>query len=162
MGGSEMWFFCISFWKIYLFIYFWLCWVFIAVWRLFSSYGEQGLLWVVVHGLLIAVASLVAAHGFRSCGTWPYLPCGTWHLPRAGIEPMSPALAGGFFTTGPPGQPSSVFLWGSFASYLVSSLSTFGASRFLQGQEGDIRLLELCSSGTFLVSFASQSHRTAK
>ena len=29
----------------------------------FSSCGEQGLLFVVVHGLLIAVASLVAEHG---------------------------------------------------------------------------------------------------
>ena len=31
--------------------------------RAFSSCGEQGLLLVVVHGLLIAVASLVAEHG---------------------------------------------------------------------------------------------------
>ena len=29
----------------------------------FSSCGEQGLLFTVVHGLLIAVASLVAEHG---------------------------------------------------------------------------------------------------
>ena len=28
-----------------------------------SSCGEQGLLFIVVHGLLIAVASLVAEHG---------------------------------------------------------------------------------------------------
>ena len=31
--------------------------------RAFSSCGELGLLFVVVHGLLIAVASLVAEHG---------------------------------------------------------------------------------------------------
>ena len=31
--------------------------------RSFSSCGEQGLLFVAVHGLLIAVASLVAEHG---------------------------------------------------------------------------------------------------
>ena len=31
--------------------------------RAFSSCGEQGLLLVAVHGLLIAVASLVAEHG---------------------------------------------------------------------------------------------------
>ena len=30
--------------------------------RAFSSCGEQGLLFVVVHGLLIVVASLVAEH----------------------------------------------------------------------------------------------------
>ena len=30
-----------------------------------------------------------------------------WHvdLPRPGIEAMSPALEGGFFTTEPPGKP---------------------------------------------------------
>ena len=28
-----------------------------------------------------------------------------WGLPRSGIESMSPALAGGFFTTEPPGKP---------------------------------------------------------
>ena len=48
---------------IYLFTYFWLHWVFIAACRLFSSCSEQGLLFVVVFGLLIAVASLVAEHG---------------------------------------------------------------------------------------------------
>ena len=31
--------------------------------RAFSSCGEQGLLFVVMRGLLIAVASLVAEHG---------------------------------------------------------------------------------------------------
>ena len=31
--------------------------------RAFSSYGEWGLLFVVVHRLLIVVASLVAEHG---------------------------------------------------------------------------------------------------
>ena len=28
-----------------------------------------------------------------------------WDLPRPGLEPMSPALAGGFSTTAPPGKP---------------------------------------------------------
>ena len=34
----------------------------------FSRCGERGLLFAVVHGLLIAVASLVAEHGL--CGMW--------------------------------------------------------------------------------------------
>ena len=29
--------------------------------------------------------------------------CRMWDLPRPGIKPMSPALGGRFFTTGPPG-----------------------------------------------------------
>ena len=42
----------------------------------FSSCDERGLLFVVMRGLLIVVASLVAEHGlwhmgFSSCGTWP-------------------------------------------------------------------------------------------
>ena len=36
--------------------------------RAFSSCGEQGLLFVAVSGLLIAVASLVAEHGLQVCG----------------------------------------------------------------------------------------------
>ena len=31
-------------------------------------------------------------------------------LPDPGIEPMSQALAGGFFTTVPPGKPPDIFL----------------------------------------------------
>ena len=29
-------------------------------------------------------------------------------LPNPGIQPISPALAGGFFTAGPPGKPREV------------------------------------------------------
>ena len=32
------------------------------------------------------------------------LLCGMRNLPRPGIDPMSPVLTGGFFTTGPPGK----------------------------------------------------------
>ena len=38
-------------------------WVFVDAHGLFSSCGEWGLLFVVVCGLLIVVASLVAEHG---------------------------------------------------------------------------------------------------
>ena len=34
---------------------------------------------------------------------------GMWNLPRSGIEPVSPALAGGFFTTELPGKPHSEY-----------------------------------------------------
>ena len=33
---------------------------------------------------------------------------GIWDLPGQGIEPMSPALAGGFFITEPPGKSKEV------------------------------------------------------
>ena len=49
--------------------------------------------------------ALVEARGLSSCGTRAYLPRGVWDLsPQPGIEPASPALEGGFFTTGPPGK----------------------------------------------------------
>ena len=49
-------------------------------------------------------ASVVVAHGLSSCGTWAQLLHGMWDLPGPGIKPMSPALAGGFLTTVPPGK----------------------------------------------------------
>ena len=30
---------------------------------------------------------------------------GMWDLPGPGLKPVSPALAGGFLTTAPPGKP---------------------------------------------------------
>ena len=43
--------------------FFWLCWVFVDACGLFSSCSEQGLLFVVARGLLIAVASLIVEQG---------------------------------------------------------------------------------------------------
>ena len=54
--------FFLFFFFINLFIYFWLHWVFVAAHGLSLSCGEQGLLFLVVHVLLIVVASLVE-HG---------------------------------------------------------------------------------------------------
>ena len=60
----------------FLFIYFWLCWVFIAAHRPSLVAASVGYSLVVVHRLLIAVASLLWSiwalefTGFRRCGTW--------------------------------------------------------------------------------------------
>ena len=44
--------------------------------------------------------------GFSRQGYWSELPFPSpGELPDPGIQPESPALAGGFFTTGPPGKP---------------------------------------------------------
>ena len=45
-----------------------------------------------------------------------------WDLPRPGLEPVSPALAGGFLTTAPPGKPSIDIFINVFASVLNSKL----------------------------------------
>ena len=34
-----------------------------------------------------------------------------WDLPGPGLEPVSPALAGGFLTTEPPGSPAVGFYY---------------------------------------------------
>ena len=38
------------------------------------------------------------------CGTPAELLCSVWDLPGPGIEPVTPALAGGFFSTEPSGK----------------------------------------------------------
>ena len=44
---------------------------------------------------------------------WSGLPLpSSGDLPDPGIEPASPALAGGFFTTEPPGKSLTCICWG--------------------------------------------------
>ena len=129
------------FFKIIVCIYFWLCWVFVAVWAFYGC-GERELLssceaqtspcdvfsgWRA--GALCAQASEVAVCGLSSygspaleyrlysCGPQALLLRGMWDLPRSGIEPVPPALAGRFFTSGslenlpaPYFQPSCI-IW---------------------------------------------------
>ena len=42
--------------------------------------------------------------GFSCCGAQAQLLCGMWGLPGAGLELVSPASAGRFLTTAPPGK----------------------------------------------------------
>ena len=78
--------------------------------RAFSSWGKRGPLFIAVCGPLTIAASLVAEHRLQtcklsSCGSRAYLLRGMWDLPRPGLEPVSPELAGRFSTTAPPGKP---------------------------------------------------------
>ena len=83
--------------------------------RAFSSCSKQGPLFIAVRGPLTIVASLVAEHRLQkcrlsSCGSWAQSLHGMWDLPRPELEPVSPALAGRFSTTAPPGKPFHTFL----------------------------------------------------
>ena len=61
----------------------------------FSCCGAQALgMW----------ASVVVAHRLSSCGSRAQLLHSMWDLPGPGIKPVTPALAGGFLTTVPPGK----------------------------------------------------------
>ena len=107
-------FFFFFFFKFYLFIYLFifgcagsslLCMGFSLV----SANGDYSLLRCAGFSLrwLLLLRSTGSRHtGFSSCSTQAQLLRGMWDLPRPGLEPMSPALAGGFLTTVPPGKPN--------------------------------------------------------
>ena len=83
--------------------------------RAFSSCSKRGPLFIAVRGPLTIVASLVAEHRLQtrrlsSCGSWTQLLRGMWDLPRPGLKPVSPALAGRFSTTAPPGKPCGRYI----------------------------------------------------
>ena len=78
--------------------------------RAFSSCGKWGPLFIVVRGPLIIAAFLVAEHRLKTrrlsnCGSRAQLLRSMWDLPRPGLEPVSPALAGRLSTTALPGKP---------------------------------------------------------
>ena len=80
--------------------------------RAFSSCGERGPLFIAVRRPLTIAASLNAEHRLQTrrlsnCGSRAQLLRGMWDPPRPGLEPVSPALAGRFSTTEPPGKPLS-------------------------------------------------------
>ena len=82
--------------------------------RAFSRCGKWGPLFIAVRGPLIIAASLVAEHRLQtrrlsSCGPRAQLLSGMWDPPKPGLEPVSPALAGGLSTTAPPGKPQILF-----------------------------------------------------
>ena len=82
--------------------------------RASSSCGKRGPLFIAVRGSLTIAASLVAEHRFQtrrlsSCGSRAQPLRGMWDLHRPGLEPVSPALAGRFSTTAPPGKPCHMY-----------------------------------------------------
>ena len=92
--------------------------------RAFSSCGKWGPLFIAVRGPLTIAASLVAEHRLQArrlsnCGSRTQLLRGMWDLPRPGLEPASPALAGRFSTTVPPGKPPTNFLNRSIYPFLL-------------------------------------------
>ena len=123
----------------------------------FSSCSKQGL-FLIVLGLLTAVASLVAdcrlqGSGLQqlqhvalecrlsSCDPWAQLLHSMWNLPRPGIKPMFPALAGRFLSTVPPGKSPN--------HYLVIKLSLSKSKKFDSTNTNwkKLCIIIYCSSG---------------
>ena len=107
---------------IYLFIYFGCVGSSVCA-RAFSSCGKRGPLliaargplFIAVRGPLTIAAPPAAGHRLQtrrlsSCGSRAQPLRGTWDPPRPGLEPVSPALAGRFSTTAPPGKPGTTLL----------------------------------------------------
>ena len=95
--------------------------------RAFSRWREQELLcscaWTYRGGVSGcgaqargARASAVAVRGLRGCGARAQGLLSMWDLPRADIEPVSPALANGFLSTVPPAKSSLPFAEPQFPS----------------------------------------------
>ena len=76
---------------------------------------------VIMCWLLVAVASLVAEHRLSSCGILASLLRGMWDSPGSGVEPMSPALAGRFFTAMSSWKPKLQLL-----NFIYFYLSLYG------------------------------------
>ena len=98
--------------------------------RALSSCSERGPLFITVCGPLTIAASLVVEHRVQtrrlsSCGSWAQLLRGMWDLPRPGLEPVSPALAGRFSTTVPPGKPTIFFFKQDLYIYLILFIYLF-------------------------------------
>ena len=96
--------------------------------RAFSSCGKWGPLFIAVRGPLTVAASLVVEHRLQthrlsSCGSRAQLLRGMWDLPRPGLEPVSPALAGRLSATAPPGKPN---IWFYFVYFSIQISYLFG------------------------------------
>ena len=57
-----------------------------------------------------------------------------WDLPGSGIDPVSPALAGGFFTTEPPHQGSSCMVNTVQISFICSLTITMSFFSFIENE----------------------------
>ena len=121
------------------------CWLYLALTAVqaFRVAGTRGYALAVVCSLLTAGLLLQGVGsgrtGFSRRGSQAQLSRSVQELPRPGIEPGSPVLAGGFFTSEPPEKPilhstfqrafppSAILL--SYQAFLTSYLGFLGRRR---------------------------------
>ena len=81
-----------------------------------------------------------------------------WDLPRPGLEPVSPALAGRFSTTAPPGKPRNaalIYRWGPLI-YVDSYWSIFWCPD--QSPQGGSTLCNLVAKTKFVPIWKCSHH----
>ena len=122
--------------------------------RAFSSCGKRGPLFIAVRGPLIIAASLVAEHRLQTrrlsnYGSRAQLLCGMWDLPRPGLEPVSPALAGRFSTTAPPGKPLCLIFWGTSILFSIVAAQIHIPTNSAQG----FPFLHILANTCYFLSF---------
>ena len=102
---------------------------------------------VVAHGLS-SYGSRALECRLSSCGTQALLLHGMWDLPGPGLEPMSPALAGGFLTTVPPGK-SFLSSWDAIYFFFLPNCSGNSSTILNSSGESDALVLFLTLGESF-------------
>ena len=156
----------LSFFKLYLFIYFG-CAGSSLLLRLLSRCSKQGLLsrcsvWASHHGGFSLRSVGSRACGLRgcgaqvnSCGAWAYLLHGMWGH-SGGVEPVSPALAGGFFTTEPPGNKTfQVSVWRFPAESILRKPGLFPPPQRHTNAQNESRVWYTVSKGQIWTLFGT-------
>ena len=88
---------------LYLFTYIWLHWAFPVAHFFLDLWCVGFSLWWLLFGEHAGFSCGSQALEYKlNSGTRAQPPHGMWNVPRPGIKPVSPALAGRFLTTGPP------------------------------------------------------------
>ena len=131
LWNTQYIFFKQWFYLFFFFLFFWPCWVLVVACEIFrcdtgSSLWCAGFSLVAACGFSLSSCGAPARERMGSvvCGmralllrrvSWVVVACGLSCpvacrilVPQPGIEPASPALEGGFFTTGPPGKSLSI------------------------------------------------------
>ena len=110
------------------------CAVFSLLWLLLlQSTGSR-------HAGFSSCGSWALEHRLNRCGARAYLLSIMWDLPGPGLEPVSPALAGGFLTTVPTGKSDHMVFLLQFVNmvyhndwfaYIEESLHPWGKSHLI-------------------------------
>ena len=118
-GSLREWGFCwpLLFFFFLILIICWLPWVFAAVCRLFSSCRAHEPCFSCSSqaprcgGFSLQSTRSRVQRALEQLWAWAQLPHSKQNPPGPGIEPMSPALSGGFPTTKLPGRSLATFSW---------------------------------------------------